>query len=345
MKAILVDDEALALRRLAGLLTELEDMEICGVFSTALEALDYIDRNPVDVVFLDISMPEMNGMEMANRLMDRDNTVQIVFVTGYEEYAVDAFELDAADYLLKPISRERLAKTVKRLKGNGKRSGQRLRVTCFGGFRIVTESGETIQWRTPKVEELFAFLICRRCTSREEIADILWDGLNPDKAMRNLNTTLYYVRKALQTYGMEECVITRHRELVIDTNKLSCDLYEFEALQKEGKQLKEAWKKFNRLYTGELFKGKTYEWSFAIARRQEAYFLDVLLKNAKQHEVQNQQEEAEKLYLRAIDLDYSEEAFERLMDIYRRTGQKRRMERLKQMAQTHWVDVPGISRE
>jgi two-component SAPR family response regulator len=344
MKTVIVDDEELACKRLSGMLTELPDIEVCGTFGTALEALQYIEKNPVEVVFMDISMPEMDGMKLANQLLDKDDTVQIVFVTGYEEYAVEAFALDAADYLLKPISQERLAKTLKRLKGSGMSNIQRLRITCFGGFHITTESGEIVRWRTPKVEELFAYLIYRRSASREQIIDTLWGGLDPDKALRNLNTTLYYVRKSLQKYGLEECVTTRNRQISVNTDKLYCDLYEFEALQrtKVGCRLEEIWEHVGALYTGELYSGKTYEWSFAIARRLEAEYLSVLLDIARRKESQNQTETAVRLYQRALELDWSGEAYDRLMNIYTSTGQLRQKEQLQKIMSRLWLDKPGL---
>lgn len=334
MRVIIVDDEELACRRLSGLLSELTDIEICGTFGTALEALDYIEDNLVEVVFLDISMPEIDGMEMANRLLDRNSSVKVVFVTGYEEYAVGAFELEAVDYLLKPVSRERLLKTVERLKGTVKQSAKRLCVTCFGGFSVSTENGEDICWRSPKVEELFAFLICKGNTTRDEIADALWGNLSPDKALRNINSTLYYIRKALQPYGLESCIVTRHRQLIIDAEKVSCDLYEFEVLQKKSRVLDETWEQLDALYTGELFQRKNYEWSFSVARTLEDSFLFALLKTARQWVGQDRQHDAEILYLRAMTMDFCDEAYEWLMAWYCSTGQIQRMERLeKQMSQ------------
>lgn len=344
MKAIIVDDEALARRRLSGLLSELEGATVCGSFGAAAEALDYIEMNSVDVVFLDISMPEMDGMELANRLLDRDSTVQFVFVTGYEEYAVAAFELDVADYLLKPVSRERLAKTMGRLNGLVRQRVQRLKVSCFGGFSAITENGDVIRWRSPKVEELFAFLICKRKATRDEIADTLWNELAPNRAMRNINSTLYYIRKALQLYGLEGCIATRQRHIIIDAEKISCDLYEFEAMQRQRQISEEAWERIDTLYTGELFQGMTYEWSFAIARGLERSFLSSLLKAARLRAEQDRQPEAEALYLRAVELDYCEEAYQQLMIIYRESGQTHRADRLqKQMNQLLAPDGPGVS--
>jgi two-component SAPR family response regulator len=327
-----VDDEELARSRLSIMLGEIEGMELCGSFGTAVEALQYIEEYLVNVVFLDISMPEMDGMEFANRLLEQGSSAKVVFVTGYEEYAVDAFELEAVDYLLKPISRERLAKTVRRLMIPKKSELQQLCVSCFGGFKVsVRDSGDVITWRSPKVEELFAFLICKGSVSRDEIADTLWDGFMLDKAMKNINSTVYYIRKALQQYGLESCVLTTHRQISIDTRKISCDLYEFEKLQQSGRSLENRVERLNELYRGELFQGKTYEWSFLKANAIEESLITNLIKRSEQWEKQEQYEKAEHLYWRVMELNpFHEETYGHLVTIYIKTGKHRKAELLRQ---------------
>jgi two-component SAPR family response regulator len=333
IKAIIVDDEELARNRLANLIAELDHIELCGTFGTAAAALQYVEEKPVDVVFLDISMPEMDGMEFANILLEQGSTVKVVFVTGYEEYAVEAFELEAVDYLLKPISRERLAKTVNRLIKPQKSKEQRLFVSCFGGFSVSLngDNGEVISWRSPKVEELFAFLICKGSVSRDEIADTLWDGFAPDKALKNINSTVYYIRKALQQYGMENCLITTHRQIKIDSKKLFCDLYEFERLQKGAWNTMQTLEKLNELYQGELFQGKIYEWSFAKAHALEESLIYNLLKSAEQLEDQEQYEKAQCMYVRVLELNpFNEKAGSKLLSIYRKSGNHQKALQLTQ---------------
>ncbi len=341
IKAIIVDDEELARSRLANLLAELENIELCGSFETAAAALLYIEENSVDVVFLDISMPEMDGMEFANILSEQDISVKVVFVTGYEEYAVDAFELAAVDYLLKPIRRERLAKTVSRLIPPNRSKEQRLFVSCFGGFRVLAdgEKGDVINWRSPKVEELFAFLVCKGSVSRDEIADTLWDGFTPDKALKNINSTVYYIRKALQQYGLERCLITTHRQISIDAKMVICDLYEFERLQKGAWNTKQALEKLNELYRGELFQGKIYEWSFVKAHVLEESLIFNLLKSAEQLEAQEQLEKAQYLYLRVLDLNpFNEKAGSSLISIYRKSGKYQKALQLSQQMEQILLD-------
>jgi two-component system, LytTR family, response regulator len=114
IRVLLVDDEELARDRLCQLLGPFADFEVAGVAADAEEAMEKIQALVPDLVFLDIQMPGCSGLELAASLPSP--RPQIVFCTAYDQYAVDAFELHAVDYLLKPVSRVRLAKCLERVR-------------------------------------------------------------------------------------------------------------------------------------------------------------------------------------------------------------------------------------
>lgn len=116
LKALIVDDEYPARMELRFRLAKHPDVEIIGEAATAREALRLIEALEYDVVFLDVQMPGMNGIEVARQLKTREVPPKVVFVTAHENYAVPAFELRAVDYLLKPIDDDRLAETIQRLR-------------------------------------------------------------------------------------------------------------------------------------------------------------------------------------------------------------------------------------
>ena len=118
MKTILIDDEPMALEVLANMLSPYEDIDIIGRYTNPTQALEKIKVSQVDIIFLDIEMGDVNGLELAQVFMEKDPQVEIVFVTAYSQYAVDAFELNALDYLLKPIQEKRLFKAIERLREN-----------------------------------------------------------------------------------------------------------------------------------------------------------------------------------------------------------------------------------
>ena len=114
LTAVLVDDEALARDELAFLLGEIGGVDIVGAAGNGVEAVETIRRLRPDVVFLDIQMPGLTGFEVARRLIDADAPSHIIFVTAYDQHAIEAFEVNAVDYLLKPVDAARLEVAVQR---------------------------------------------------------------------------------------------------------------------------------------------------------------------------------------------------------------------------------------
>jgi len=114
LTAVLVDDEALARDELAFLLGEIGGVDIVGAAGNGVEAVETIHRLRPDVVFLDIQMTGLTGFEVARRLIDADAPSHIIFVTAYDQHAIEAFEVNAVDYLLKPVDAARLEVAVQR---------------------------------------------------------------------------------------------------------------------------------------------------------------------------------------------------------------------------------------
>ena len=114
LRAVLVDDEQLARDELGYLLGQVGGVEVIGEAGNGIEALTAIERLQPDVVFLDVQMPGLTGFEVARRLLEQHATSQIIFITAYDQYAIDAFEVNAVDYLLKPVDPGRLDLAVQR---------------------------------------------------------------------------------------------------------------------------------------------------------------------------------------------------------------------------------------
>jgi two-component system LytT family response regulator/two-component system response regulator LytT len=115
LRALIVDDEAPARGELRYLLAAHPEIEIVGEAATAREALALAGSIRYDAVFLDVEMPDLTGLEVARIVLDRSERPAVVFVTAHERYAVDAFAVEAFDYLVKPVDPERLARVVERL--------------------------------------------------------------------------------------------------------------------------------------------------------------------------------------------------------------------------------------
>ena len=114
MRVLICDDEPLARERLARLLAELPDVTVVGQAANGLEALSMVQQQLVDVLLLDIRMPEMDGVETARHLLTLPRAPAVIFCTAYDEHALEAFRVQALDYLLKPVSREQLKQALER---------------------------------------------------------------------------------------------------------------------------------------------------------------------------------------------------------------------------------------
>ncbi|MBU5443637.1 response regulator [Paenibacillus sp. MSJ-34] len=210
MRAILVDDEQLALERLKLLLErDMNGVEVVELCSNSFKAFEMVDKHRPDVVFLDIHMPELDGLKLGERLQAIIPDMEIVFVTGYDHYAVQAFELYALDYIMKPVEPERLRRTVERLQGklkgkNNNRSKEASTpfIFCFNKIRyqLPGEEPQTIKWRTSKAQELFAYLLHHRdrTIDRSTLIELLWPDFEVSRASQQLYTTIYHIRQTLQ---------------------------------------------------------------------------------------------------------------------------------------------------
>ena len=116
LRALVVDDEQPAREELCFLLGEAGDVEIAGQAADGVEALRLAGELRPDIVFLDVQMPGLTGFEVARRLLEADLLPQLVFVTAYDQYAVEAFSVNAIDYMLKPVDLARLSQTLDRVR-------------------------------------------------------------------------------------------------------------------------------------------------------------------------------------------------------------------------------------
>ncbi|MED4174885.1 response regulator, partial [Halalkalibacterium halodurans] len=173
MRIILVDDEPLALAYLEKLLVEIGGLTIIGSYTNPNQAIQSVIQHKPDLIFLDINLPDINGIDFAEQVQSILPEVHIVFITAYDEYAVKAFELNAIDYVMKPVQRDRLNRTINRI--TDRKTVEPLRsqtdskiISCFQTlhFQKGSEIGKAepidVNWRTAKARELFAYLVQHR---------------------------------------------------------------------------------------------------------------------------------------------------------------------------------------
>jgi two-component system LytT family response regulator len=161
MRILIVDDEPPAREELRRLLAGFDDAEVIGECGNAIEGIAAVNRLSPDVIFLDVEMPRVSGLEMLT-MLDPERKPRVVFLTAHEEYAVDAFEENALDYLLKPVDLARLEKTIERLRRDRAPSVAPFapqkpleRIPCSGQNRIYLVRVEDIEFVTSRASGIF----------------------------------------------------------------------------------------------------------------------------------------------------------------------------------------------
>lgn len=279
MKIAAVDDEFHALERFERMILEMGGMELCGLFETGQQLLAYLKENTLDAVFLDIEMPDVNGLQLSEQIQSLNENINIIFVTAFHQYAVEAFELQAVDYILKPLTEERLVKTVRRLLKTNRaavRVGKPF-IQCLGDFEVFLD-GAALTWKNSKAKEVLAFLVHKNGVpvGWEKITDAVWPDYNAEKAQTNFHATTYLLRKRLAEAGLSQILESVRGNYRIATEKVDCDVYQLEAqLLKHPMNRKEDLLLLEKLGQKGYMEGNGYRWAYAKAAELEALFREV----------------------------------------------------------------------
>lgn len=278
IKAVLVDDEYYALQGLKMELDEIEGVEVTAMYEDGKRMLEEIDKTIPDVVFLDIEMPGINGLQLFEKILDTGQKPDIIFVTAYSHYAVKAFELNAVDYIVKPVTKDRLRKAIERIiPADVQNDKDRISINCFGHFAVSVKGQEINKgWRTRKAEELIAYLICQkgRFVSKEKIAEALWPELDCEKGISNLYLAYYYIKKQENKQKKIFPIESERGKMCLRVEEIDCDMLRFDALI-------EAWKNSCseenvifletavETYKGNLLGDVDYTWSLELQQSYE----------------------------------------------------------------------------
>lgn len=224
MKIIYVDDEKALLENFKLTVEGLSRIESLELFKKSEDALKWAEENPVDVAFLDVEMPVMNGIELARRLKEKDENIRIVFVTAYQQYALDAFGVEAIGYLLKPYDREEVEHELDKASRIKPIPKKQIVIHTMPDL-LITVDGTPISMGHTKVEELLALLVDRGevgITGGDALA-CLWEG-NP-KDNNKYWVTFSRLRDKLREEGLDHILASEGKKKYIRTDQVECDLY------------------------------------------------------------------------------------------------------------------------
>ena len=279
MNIIAVDDEIFALDDLESAITEAcQKTALQGVlvsrFDVSAKALEYAKTSRVDIAFLDVEMSGMNGLQLAKQLKEIYKKTYIVFVTGYSQYAIDAFTLRAGGYIMKPVTVKAVSEEIEffRLSVQEQNlpepimptSKKRLRVQTFGNFDLFVD-GKQLSFSRSKTKELFAYLVIRKGAqcNNNEIAAVIWEDKDDTVALQNSFRKLVMdLTQTLCEAGIHDVLIKKRGYLALDPDKISCDFYDFCAGINVNQYMGEfmnqyGWAEFTNSYLDRTYKKKT----------------------------------------------------------------------------------------
>ena len=227
MKILLVDDEELGLIRLKDAVKKAlpEDNNEFLCYNNPILAVEENADSLIDIAFLDIQMPVLNGFQVAKKLKAVNPKVNVIFVTAYDDYALDAYKMHASGYITKPVNENKVKEELDGLRYPVEiKPTKKLQVKCFGNFEVFYK-GEPLKFKRSKSKELFAYLIDREgvAVNVNELNAILWEE-DKKSYFRNLVAD---IQATLKSVGAEDVFIKRRNECFIDVEKVDCDAYEY----------------------------------------------------------------------------------------------------------------------
>lgn len=279
MKVIIVDDEPNMIFTMSRLLSHFKNVEIVATFEKTDGILEFIHTNEVNLAFLDIEIGMSSGIELAKHIRNIQDKLEIVFTTSHSSYAIEAFNVYALDYMVKPVTKKRLEQTLKRITERinasfeNERSNFKHHIYCFGNFDVTTNRGISVKWISKKSTELLAYLLLNspKSVSKTQIIETLFSSMSISNPEVYLNTIVYQLRKALNQLDINDVILSHNNQYRIDLKHFHVDFIEFEKaieqlIEINDKNEKQAIATEN-LYTDYLFGEKAYEW--AIVEREQ----------------------------------------------------------------------------
>ncbi|WP_248928882.1 response regulator [Paenibacillus hamazuiensis] len=337
IRVMIVEDEKPILELMKRLVSQHAGLEVVGAFTSPMDALSQYPFLLPDAVFLDVEMPRMGGIELAEKLKELNEDVQVVFTTAYPGYAVEAFRVNALDYLLKPVTPDTLKRVVaKLLKYRALHTARRPLaqadevpfVQCLGTFETRGKDGALLNWPTRKTEELFAYLVAypNRHAGKWRLTELLWPDLEEDRALHNLHNTVYRLKKTLKDARMDLELIHSNEGYLLQAGPGFSDLEQLRGFMDQKAEVDEqnaaAGVKLLRSCTGNLFGGKDYVWSLGLASVVSDQMASLCRMIAKFYAAAGDRtalKETMRTYLSVAHLD--EEMTERLLRLYAEDGE------------------------
>lgn len=230
MHILAVDDEFFALAHLCDTIQAVLANAEVHSFQNAEEALQFAETTQCEIAFLDIFMPEIDGVLLAKRLKASNPKINIIFVTASEEHFTDALAMHASGYLLKPVSEKSIQQEIVHLRYLPEQGVAGIIVQTFGNFDVFI-NGITVKFSRSKAKEMLAYLVDQkgRTITRRELADVLFENQPYDRNIHNyLSQIIMGLKQDLHAVSADNILLCGWNAYAVIPDQFSCDLYQFE---------------------------------------------------------------------------------------------------------------------
>ena len=227
-----VDDQPNVSDEIVKIMKEIDPSGSHSAFMDPKKALKFVKDNQPDVAWLDIEMPGISGLQLAMEIKKISGKTNIVFVTGYEKFAYDSFQLHASGFILKPVTKEAIERELSNLRNPVKRESTsgKLRVQCFGNFEVFDKDGKAVTFKRSRSKELLAYLIDRRgaMCSAGELCGILFEDRDDVNALKKqLRVFMSSLRDDLKKHGSENMLVKGWNAYGVDCSLVDCDYFDY----------------------------------------------------------------------------------------------------------------------
>ena len=229
MNILAVDDEKIALEGLISSIQKaMPEAEVAG-FRRGDLAMEYVAKTPIDVAFLDIEMRGENGLELARKLKDMYPSINIIFTTGYGDYAKEAFGMHASGYVMKPVTPEKIEQELKELRHPVETSQNRVSCRTFGNFEVFIDK-KPVKFQYNKSREFFAFMVDRNgaLSNIQEVIAALWSEDDDE------GSHISYLKKmrgdiisTFEEAGCDDVIVRQRGRMGILPEVIDCDYFDF----------------------------------------------------------------------------------------------------------------------
>ena len=338
MRVLIIDDEEVALDVNEIMLQELGGVEVVGKFTNPSIALEQIEVMDAEVIFLDMEMGEIHGLELAEVIMSKYSHVEILFVTAHPQYALEAFEVNAIDYLLKPLNKNRLKKAIEKTQNKldlyreSKKRVAHKKISFYaktlGSFYLLDNQQNIVKWRTKKVKELLLFLLQHKGVPVHKaiVMEQLWPEIHVDKAVTHLHTTVYQLRKTFKENGMENAIqfINDHYALGVS---IDSDYIVLEGLLNAKKRETSEVEQILELYEADYLEEEDLSWAIPTQLRLRQSVLQYLEQIITKDDISTPL--LEKCLLKMLEIDcYNETYMYKLLTLYDQLKNTHQLEKI-----------------